>query len=210
MEEIKDEQIPEEVKNIIKCSTVEQVVEYLKNAVTASDEASSILNGVSKTNTSVVDISVMITPDGGKTWIKADETNFPSEGADILIPYPEGVDIASNDFIIGHLVAHGYNNAKVGSMEYFTPEKTAEGLKIHVTSTSPFVIAWKEAVNNNDTVIAAANDKASEQSTETAAVTEPVTKDNMIARMMIMLSMMMVSGVAIVYTSRKKRVDIKH
>lgn len=132
---------------------------------------------------------------------------------DIIIPYPEGVDINSNDFIIGHLIAHNYNNAKVGTMEYFTPEKTSEGLKIHITSTSPFVIGWKTAattdngagsVTDNNTANAA-TEASTAAKTENAGVNNPSTKDNMAVRMIFVMCLMMTSAAGIVYAAKKRR-----
>lgn len=69
----------------------------------------------------------------------------PDGGVDILIPYPEGIDKDNYDFIIGHLITSNVNGAASGTMEFFEPEKTADGLKIHITSASPFIIGWKQA-----------------------------------------------------------------
>lgn len=62
-----------------------------------------------------------------------------------MIPYPEGIDKDNYDFIIGHLITSNVNGAASGTMEFFEPEKTADGLKIHITSASPFIIGWKQA-----------------------------------------------------------------
>lgn len=69
----------------------------------------------------------------------------PDGGVDILIPYPEGIDKDNYDFIIGHLITSNVNGAASGTMEFFEPEKTADGLKIHITSASPFIIGWQQA-----------------------------------------------------------------
>ena len=71
----------------------------------------------------------------------------PDGGVDILIPYPEGIDKDNYDFIIGHLITTNVNGAASGTMEFFEPEKTADGLKIHITSASPFIIGWKQAAD---------------------------------------------------------------
>ena len=194
-----DDMIPEELKNAIGISSKDDIIDFLKEKVAASGDADAILAGIDKENTTVVDATVMITMDGGLTWQEATEENFPKEGVDVIIPYPAGIDPAANDFVIGHLIAHGYNNAKVGSMEYFAPQKTEQGLKIHVMSASPFVVAWKEmpAANN-----------AGEVKNDTGTVTSSVsakTGDVMTGRMAVVIVAMIISGSVVFAMSEKKR-----
>ncbi|MDD5872647.1 MAG: hypothetical protein PUD90_04230 [Clostridia bacterium] len=194
-----DDMIPEELKNAIGISSKDDIIDFLKEKVAASGDADAILAGIDKENTTVVDATVMITMDGGLTWQEATEENFPKEGVDVIIPYPAGIDPAANDFVIGHLIAHGYNNAKVGSMEYFAPQKTGQGLKIHVMSASPFVVAWKEmpAANN-----------AGEVKNDTGTVTSSVsakTGDVMTGRMAVVIVAMIISGSVVFAMTEKKR-----
>ncbi|MCI6021232.1 MAG: hypothetical protein MRZ64_06025, partial [[Bacteroides] pectinophilus] len=193
-----DDMIPEELKNVIGISSKDDIVDYLKEKVANSGDADAILAGIDKENTTVVDATVMITMDGGLTWQEATAENFPKEGVDVIIPYPAGIDPAANDFVIGHLIAHGYNNAKVGSMEYFTPQKTEQGLKIHVMSASPFVVAWKEIP---------ASGNVEEVKNDTGAATSSVsakTGDTMAGSMAVVIAVMIISG-AVAFVTGKKR-----
>ncbi len=132
-----------EVKAATGCDSVSELVDYLKKLIIMDKAANDILSGIPEGNSQVVDISVLVSQDG--KWVEATEDTFPAEGVDILIPYPEGVDRDSFDFIVGHLIVMGCNGQIPGTVEYLKPEKTAEGLKIHVYSASPLVVAWKEA-----------------------------------------------------------------
>ena len=88
--------------------------------------------------------------DGGTTWEKATAANFPAAGIDIILPYPAGTSSAAHDFVVGHLITMACNGAVPGTMEYFAPEETEAGLKIHIMSASPFVIGWKEAAADSE------------------------------------------------------------
>lgn len=46
------------------------------------------------------------------------------------------------------LITTDTNGGTPGTMEFFVPEKTDDGLKIHITSASPFAIGWKQLAGN--------------------------------------------------------------
>lgn len=137
--------LTEEIKKATGCKTVKELIAYLKAVITGSNEAKVILEGIDEKNTSAMDITIMISFDGGKTWEKATKENFPKNGMDIVIPYPEGTNKSDYDFVVGHLITMGANGSVPGTMEYYKPQKTLSGLQIHINSASPFVIGWKEA-----------------------------------------------------------------
>ena len=93
-------------------------------------------------------------------------------------------------------------------MEYFTPEKTKEGLKIHITSTSPFVIAWKQ-IEDNNTSLPTSVDDGSSKNEESASISTPSTKDNMAVRMMFVMCFMISAGLVIIYTLQNKKCNEK-
>lgn len=140
---IPDEVMTDEIKSATGCETVDELVVYLKNTVGDSSLAQQILPGANPSDTLVIDVAVMISSDGGKTWEKATADNFPEKGIDIILSYPENTDKENFDFVVGHLITLGCNGMKPGTMEYYNPEKTDAGLKLHIMSASPFVIGWK-------------------------------------------------------------------
>ena len=135
------DEVLEAVKDIINCETEEELVEYLEVAIIASDEVTESLPDLKEEDVKVMDITIMVSFDAGETWENATVENFPEEGVDVLIPYPEGTSKDKNDFVVGHLITTGKN---AGKMEYPKVTKMDEGLLIHIYSASPFVIAWDE------------------------------------------------------------------
>ena len=134
--------ITDAVKKATGCNSVSEVTDYLKKLIVTEKAAQDILSGVAEGNSQVVDVSIWINRNG--KWVEATKDTFPEEGVDVVIPYPTGVGRDSFDFVVGHLIVMGCNGQIPGTMEYLKPDKTEEGLKVHVYSASPFVIAWKE------------------------------------------------------------------
>ena len=138
-------ELTDNLKNITGAGSVEELKTFMGNKLLNSDEAKKILSGIDMADMQVVDIVVQVKV--GNTWNSIDGDKLPDGGVDIVIPYPEGIDKDNYDFIIGHLITSNVNGATSGTMEFFEPEKTADGLKIHITSASPFIIGWKQAAD---------------------------------------------------------------
>ena len=134
--------LTDEIKKATGASTIEELKAFMVRAV-ASD-------GITTETSVVVDVEVEVSFDGGNTWVKATEENFPTDGVDVLLPYPENVDTGKYDFVIAHLVVMNCNGMKPGELEYLSPEETDEGLKVHIMSASPFVIGWYEAEDDDE------------------------------------------------------------
>jgi pectin methylesterase-like acyl-CoA thioesterase/pectate lyase len=136
----------EDVKKATGCATAEELVAYLKNDLTAGDKVQSILPGIKVSDTYVTDITitVKVKDDNGEHYEPVSESTFPKEGIDIIISYPNGTDKDNYDFVVSHLIVNGWNGQKSGDIEYPTVTKTSVGLKVHIYSTSPFAIGWKQ------------------------------------------------------------------
>ncbi|MCC8017962.1 MAG: hypothetical protein LIO39_05065, partial [Lachnospiraceae bacterium] len=50
-----------------------------------------------------LDVTLMISTDGGVTWVEATEANFPADGITITIPYPDGTNRTDYDFTVVHM-----------------------------------------------------------------------------------------------------------
>lgn len=138
------------IKKATGCDTVEKLVDYLAKTIINNTTADQILPGVKSDNLSIMEVTIMVSFDGGVTWEKATEENFPAAGLDLVIPYPTGTNASNYDFVITHLVTMACNDMVPGSLEYFRPAKTDQGLKIHIKSASPFAVGWVEKSNDND------------------------------------------------------------
>ena len=205
--------IPDVVKEKLNCSTAEEVAELLARMIT-ENEAVRILPDVKAENTMVFDYVIKIKRSNGE-WTDASEEEL-SAGVEAVLPYPENTSRDGFDFVIGHLIVSGDN---AGEMEYFDPEKTEEGLKIIITSASPFVIGWK-AVDNNEQPVSEENSKdntevttaenATSQQNESNAVSAEKTADKdggiqiIIPMLIVLVVIALAAAVLAVIAKRKK------
>lgn len=122
------ENLPEEVKE--KYSTTEKIEDEMEKAIFAGEDFSE-----ENSKFEFMEISLQVKTDEG--WKKVDETAFPSEGIEVLIPYPANSSV-NNIFEVAHLKENG-------EIEILEHTKTAEGLLVKVESLSPFAVAYKKA-----------------------------------------------------------------
>ena len=98
-------------------------------------------------NSAIVEITLMVSYDGGKTWEEATKENFPKNGLNVFIPYsflPEGISGNTHDFKIIHMFSTDMNGHKAGETEVLDAVETGNGLKVKVSGLSPFAISWVE------------------------------------------------------------------
>lgn len=103
---------------------------------------------IPKENTKMLEIHVMVKVNNSE-WVAATKENFPAEGVDITIPYPDGTTKEDYEFVISHLITIGCNRTSAGDIESFSSvdgsiTKTDAGLEIHITSASPFIVGWEK------------------------------------------------------------------
>ena len=117
-------------------------VEDLKTAL-----ASILLqvdSGLTVGNFKTYDVKMMISHNGGQTWIEATEDNFPIEGIDVVIPYPTGTNSAYTFYAV-HMFT--VTSTRLGTIAGNTeiPEVTAmvDGLHMKLKGFSPVALAWK-------------------------------------------------------------------
>lgn len=118
--------VPEKFKNIPELDTVEKIQAKLTAKLTGR-----------KDGVAFYDIALKYY-DGGK-WIPVDETNFPAEGVDVVLPYPNGTD-SKDTFQIVHMLTKTGSEGKIEKFTHITKE--TDGLRFHVTSLSPFGVSW--------------------------------------------------------------------
>ena len=78
----------------------------------------------------------------GTQWVDVDETNFPANGVDVVLPYPTGTD-KQDRFQIVHMLIHSGHE---GEIERITASNETDGLHFHVNSLSPFGVSWVKYV----------------------------------------------------------------
>lgn len=118
--------VPEKFKNIPELDTVEKIQAKLTAELTGR-----------KDGVAFYDIALKYY-DGSK-WITVDETNFPAEGVDVVLPYPNGTD-SKDTFQIVHMLTKTGSEGKIEKFTHITKE--TDGLRFHVTSLSPFGVSW--------------------------------------------------------------------
>ena len=118
--------VPEKFKNNPELNTVEKIQAKLTAKLTGR-----------KDGVAFYDIALKYY-DGGK-WIPVDETNFPAEGVDVVLTYPNGTD-SKDTFQIVHMLTKTGSEGKIEKFTHITKE--TDGLRFHVTSLSPFGVSW--------------------------------------------------------------------
>ena len=129
--------VPEELKDA-GFETVDQI----KSTMYAL--AVKTLPGVTAENTALHDVTLLFSEDGGKTWVKADEKNFPASGITVTLPYPDGTNAADYDFVVTHMATVAMNGLGVGEVETPAVTKTEKGLQFTVRSLSPVAVSWSK------------------------------------------------------------------
>ena len=118
--------VPEKFQNNPELDTVEKIQAKLTAELTGR-----------KDGVAFYDIALKYY-DGGK-WIPVDENNFPDEGVDVVLPYPNGTD-SKDTFQIVHMLTKTGSEGKIEKFTHITKE--TDGLRFHVTSLSPFGVSW--------------------------------------------------------------------
>ena len=123
---IGDLTVPEKFKNIPELDTVEKIQAKLTAELTGS-----------KDGVAFYDIALKCY--NGSEWIPVNENNFPAEGVDVVLPYPNGTD-SKDTFQIVHMLTKTGSEGKIEKFTHITKE--TDGLRFHVTSLSPFGVSW--------------------------------------------------------------------
>lgn len=116
--------------------TVEKIESKLTETILSNE-------GYSADNTVLYDIEFVTNEDGGETWTPVTAENFPAEGIEVTLPYPEGTNGTEYDFTVVHMFDEDVNGHKAGEVE--TPEVTesANSISFRLTGTSPVMLGYK-------------------------------------------------------------------
>lgn len=124
-------EVPEAVAE--QYPTVEEIHEALLEKAFSGNAAMKEEN----TGSMLLDVSLQIKTAGGEL-IPVDPENFPEEGVEVLLPYPEGTD-RSYTFVITHMITSG---ERTGEMEVLSYRAERDGLRVRFTSMSPVCITY--------------------------------------------------------------------
>ncbi len=95
-------------------------------------------------NSAFFEVTLQIVTQDNK-WEDVTPQNFPKEGVNILVPYPEGTNAKDYDFVVSHMFTVDMNGRKPGEVEILDAVKTENGLKCKVSSLSPIMVSWVPA-----------------------------------------------------------------
>lgn len=99
------------------------------------------------TNSVLMDVSLKIR-NADDEWIPVDPNDFPEDGVEVLLPYPEGTD-SSYTFVITHIITSGEH---AGEIEVLNYQAVADGLRVLFTSMSPVCIAYQAGASSAITI----------------------------------------------------------
>ena len=124
-------EVPEAVAE--QYPTVEEIHKALLEKAFSGNAAMKEEN----TGSMLLDVSLQIKTAGGEL-IPVDPENFPEEGVEVLLPYPERTD-RSYTFVITHMITSG---ERTGEIEVLSYRAERDGLRVRFTSMSPVCITY--------------------------------------------------------------------
>lgn len=99
------------------------------------------------TNSVLMDVSLKIR-NADDEWIPVDPNDFPEDGVEVLLPYPEGTN-RTYTFVITHMITSGEH---AGEIEVLNYQAEADGLRVHFTSMSPVCVAYQAGASSAVTI----------------------------------------------------------
>lgn len=138
--EVKEDftEVPPALGVLEHLNTPEKLTQVMRTQLTQT--------GLPEGNTVVYDVSLMVSTDGGKTWVPATAGNFPSGGLTVTLPYPEGTGPAYR-FTVVHMFTTTDFGKTPGETETFGPDEVKNleaGIQVTLTGLSPVSIGWTE------------------------------------------------------------------
>ena len=124
-------EVPEAVAK--QYPTVEDILKALLEKAFSGNAAMKEEN----TGRLLLDVALQMRTAGGEL-IPVDPENFPEEGVEVLLPYPEGTD-RSYTFVITHMITSG---ECAGEIEVLSYRAERDGLRVRFTSMSPVCITY--------------------------------------------------------------------
>ena len=122
--------------------------EELKGALYTGTTAK--LADILKENMVYYDVQLFVSLDGEQSWQAAVPGNFPSEGIEVTLPYPDGTDSKNYDFVVAHMLTRAMNGKTPGEIEFPDIQETESGITFRVYSLSPISVGWKKVASGEN------------------------------------------------------------
>ena len=134
--------LSDELKAIPTLNTPEKVEADITIKLLAEASAEGL--DVVQNQTAVYDVTLMVSLDGGNTFVEATKENWPESGKlTVVLPYPEGTGKDTHTFVVAHMFTHTTAAHQAGDVEYPTVVNTDEGIQFEVTGLSPIALGWE-------------------------------------------------------------------
>ena len=123
--------VPESLKTMNGFKTPQEIQTKLEARLTGRKDGTAFYDITLKTYDSVKE-----------EWVEVTDDNFPPNGVDVKLGYPQNTD-SKDTFQIVHMLT---KSGREGEIEKITPENKSDGLHFHVDSLSPFGVSWVKYV----------------------------------------------------------------
>ena len=123
--------VPESLKTMNGFKTPQEIQTKLEARLTGRKDGTAFYDITLKTYDSVKN-----------EWVEVTDDNFPPNGVDVKLGYPQNTD-SKDTFQIVHMLT---KSGREGEIEKITPENKSDGLHFHVNSLSPFGVSWTKYV----------------------------------------------------------------
>ena len=114
--------------------TTDNVYEAMIAAALKADPAMD----TEKAGSVLLDVTLRIKNANG-TITRVTARNFPSEGVEVLLPYPEGTD-ETFTFVVAHMITTG---SRAGEIEILPNTSEKDGIRVRFMSLSPVTITYR-------------------------------------------------------------------
>ncbi len=97
-------------------------------------------------NSTVMDLSLLVSIDGAQSWSDATLADIPMNGIEICLDYPEGTSAETHDFKLIHMFSEDSMRHSVTAGDWESPEITEkeDGLYVRMMGFSPVILAWDQ------------------------------------------------------------------
>ncbi|MGN0968564.1 MAG: S-layer homology domain-containing protein, partial [Oscillospiraceae bacterium] len=92
------------------------------------------------TGSVLLDVELQVKDPESGEWVAVAPNDFPAEGVEVLLPYPEGTGKNGFTFVITHMITAGEH---AGTIETLPGTPETDGIRVKFTSMSPVVIAYQ-------------------------------------------------------------------
>ena len=135
------------------------IPQSLKNAGydTTSKIQNALLKAIIKNSGSaygksfaLYEVQLMISLDGGATWVAATPENFPSGGITVTLPYPTGTGRTTHNFSVAHMFTVAMRGHLPGQTETPPVTKTDNDIQVTLDGLSPVLVSWTEVTEQRE------------------------------------------------------------